>query len=98
MPCFEYWLLLHYVYTTAPYTSLPGRSACQQVEKELKGHIPLYSKGNGGIFDQLAGRIDVASDHAKRSLLAAKSAGTDNPTTRVHDLVEYLQCIKGRKV
>ncbi len=94
MPCFEYWLLLHYVHTTAPYTSLPGKSACQKVEKDLKRHMPLYSKGNGGIFDQLAEKIDVASDRAEQSLLAANKTKTDNPTTRVHRLVGYLKHIK----
>jgi len=97
VPCFEYWLLLHFVYTTHPYSSLPGRSACHQVEMELKQHMP-YSKGDKNIFNQLAGNIDRACDHAQRSLQAAERAGTDNPTTRVHRLVDYLQHIKDQPV
>ncbi|MCY4008028.1 MAG: RloB family protein [Rhodobacteraceae bacterium] len=94
VPCFEYWLLLHFVYTTKPYASLSGNSACQQVETDLKKYMPLYSKGNEGIFEQLAEKIDIAYDRAKKSLLAAKNAGTHNPTTRVHSLVEYLKHLK----
>ncbi|MCY4300551.1 MAG: RloB family protein [Aestuariivita sp.] len=93
IPCFEYWLLLHYVYTTKPYTSLPGKSACQQVENDLKKYMPSYSKGARGLFSQLERKINVASDRAGQSLLAANNAGTDNPTTRIHNLVEHLRHI-----
>ncbi len=31
VPCFEFWLLLHFYYTTKPYETLPGNSACHPV-------------------------------------------------------------------
>ncbi|MDX1973095.1 MAG: RloB family protein [Candidatus Sumerlaeia bacterium] len=39
-PCFEVWLLLHYVYTTKPFGS------CDQVRKELRKFLPGYTKPN----------------------------------------------------
>ena len=38
-PCFELWLLLHFVYTSKLF------SDCDEVSEQLKNHIPNYSKG-----------------------------------------------------
>jgi len=56
--------------------------------------LPCYLKGNEDIFGQIIDKIEVAKQNAKMSLEAAKSSYTDNPTTRVHNLMEYLQNIK----
>lgn len=95
VPCFEYWLLLHYLYTTKPYNPLPGNSACNQVLSELKSHFAGYVKGHPTTFSTLLGQLDVAKHNAIRALSTADANHTDNPTTRVHELVEFLQNIKG---
>lgn len=94
VPCLEYWLLLHFNYTTRPYNPLPGNSACNQVLAELRGYMPGYTKRKHDIFSALIGQLDFAKDNAARALKAAEENHTDNPTTRVHELVEFLQSIK----
>lgn len=94
VPCFEYWLLLHYDYSTRPYTALPGNSAGNQALLDLKRHLPIYAKGTDNIFALLLDKLELAKIHAERALRAAEASGTDNPTTRVHELVSFLQGIK----
>lgn len=94
IPCFEYWLLLHFDYSTRPYDSLPGNSACQLVLSDLKKYMPHYSKGHAQTFEELQGQLEYAKANAIRALKAAESSNTDNPTTRVHELVSFLQDIK----
>lgn len=57
--------------------------------------MPDYSKGNAEIFTLLVEKMDFAIGNAERALQNAAGAGTDNPTTRVHELVRYLRNIKG---
>ena len=94
VPCFEYWLLLHYTYTTRPFAPAGKVSAAEAVIKELRRHMPGYQKADSGIFERLLDKLDTAKANAKKSLQAAESAGTDNPSTRAHELVEFLQNIK----
>jgi len=95
VPCFEYWLLLHFQYTTKPYEPLQGNSAGNQVLRALKAVVPDYEKGKQDIFPMLLDQIEFAKHNAVRALEAGKSGHTDNPSTHVHELVEYLQQIKG---
>lgn len=98
VPCFEYWLLLHFEYTTAPYMSAGGISAGNAALKQLQIYWPSYDKANTGT---LAHTLQIKNDelgyakaNAKRALAEAKAHHTDNPSTHVHELVEYLQNIK----
>ncbi len=94
VPCFEYWLLLHFIYTNRPYNPSGGRSACDCLIGELRNYMHDYSKGDRGRFRQVTGRTDQAIIFSKRALKAAEKAETDNPTTRMHELVEYLKQLK----
>lgn len=94
VPCFEYWLLLHYVYTTRPYETLPGNSACAQLLKELRTHMKRYRKGKQPLFATHIDQLEFAMENARRSLEAARQSGTDNPSTHVHELVEFMQGIR----
>lgn len=96
VPCFEYWLLLHFVYTTRPYESLPGNSSANQVLSDLRNYIPTYKKGDRGIFLALLEQLPQAKVYAQKTLDIAMRSGTDNPTTKVHHLVEFLQTIKDK--
>ena len=88
VPCFEYWFLLHFEYTTK---SFPSASA---VISELKKHIPAYSKNNMRIFGTLNAQLQTAIQNAEKANESAKRAGTDNPSTKVVDLVNYLLNLK----
>lgn len=94
VPSFEYWLLLHFVYSTRPYTALPGNSSGNQVLTELKNYIPDYEKGRRTVFAELIEQLEQAKNYAKRALQESERNQTDNPSTRVHELVEALQELK----
>jgi hypothetical protein len=94
-PCFEYWLLLHFRKTTKDYYSGPG-SACKRVISELKRQPDMadYEKGIGGVFDLTVSRLSEAIKNSKEVSADRKAAGTDNPSTKVHELIEFLQDLK----
>lgn len=94
IPCFEYWLLLHFVDSRAPYARTGGRTAAQNCEHDLKRHIPEYRKGQRGLFQRLLQQLPDAKIRAARVLADAHRTQEENPSTRVHELVEYLQHLK----
>lgn len=98
VPCFEYWLLLHFNYTTAAFMSAGNKSAGDGVVDELKKYWSDYGKGNYGAFSYLLGQLDFAKANAARGLANALQTGSNNPSTCVHELVAYLQNIKADKV
>ena len=94
VPCFEYWLLLHFTYTTEPFKAAGKLSVADAVIKKVRKHIPDYEKSTSGLFVQLYDQLEQAKKHAVLSMEEASKTGTDNPSTRVHELVDYLQNIK----
>ncbi|WP_075881926.1 RloB family protein [Vreelandella massiliensis] len=96
VPSFEYWLLLHFIYTTKPYTELPGKSSGKQVINDLKSYMPDYNKSNKGIFLDLIDQLPQAKAYAKKTLEIAIKNNTDNPTTHIHCLVEFMENIKNQ--
>ncbi|MCE7982729.1 MAG: RloB domain-containing protein [Caldilinea sp. CFX5] len=94
VPCFEYWLLLHFIFTTKPYARSESYSPGQHVLRDLKAHLPAYSKGSQAIYLQLIPYTDLAIRYAERAGQQAAQNQTDNPTTQVHRLVSYLRALK----
>ena len=94
VPCFEYWLLLHFEFSTQPYVVNGGKNACAHLIGDLRGYMPNYAKGDEGVFKKLMNKTDQAMANSKRALDQAVASDTDNPTTRMHELVEYLQQLK----
>lgn len=94
VPCFEYWLLLHFKFTTKPFTSTPKLSVGDLMLKELIKELPSYKKGAEGIFKALFERLESAKKNAEKSLVLSRDNETDNPSTHIHTLVEYLQNLK----
>ncbi|HGM7668943.1 TPA: RloB family protein, partial [Pseudomonas aeruginosa] len=47
-PCFEYWLLLHYVKRVSAFAKTASKSIGGVVESELKKHDRAYQKGGRG--------------------------------------------------
>lgn len=94
VPCFEYWILLHFSPTSKPFHPSGNRSAAQNVKAEIRKYIPEYTEGMRGIFNLLLHQLEFARQNATRLLAAAEASGTDNPSTKVHELVEYLQNLK----
>ncbi len=94
IPSFEYWLLLHYEYTTAPFIRTGNKSAGDMVIASLRRYWPEYAKAAKGVFSHLCHQLSGAKVYAARSLAEAARLGSDNPSTRVHELVDYLQNMK----
>lgn len=80
VPCFEYWIVLHFKYMTRHF------DRCDKVLSELKKHIPDYAKANDNIFKKLIHKLDDAKKNAAKALKEAESLNTDNPSTNVHEL------------
>jgi hypothetical protein len=94
VPCFEIWVLLHFAYTTAPFVTAGGRSACDNVISAIRGHVPEYQKALAGTFEQLQPRLDTALTHANRLAQHNRDTDSPNPATKVHELVSYLRELK----
>jgi len=94
VPCFEYWLLLHFNYSTKPYAKKGKSSIANEVLKDLKQYIPKYEKGAKNIFNSTMKDLDFAINNAKRSSQQARENNTDNPSTCIHELVVYLRDIQ----
>jgi hypothetical protein len=87
-PCIEIWYLLHYQEQNSHITK-------EAVAKRLKRHLPDYSKSNP-VYEELQPRqerafLNVAKqeEHHRNSGRAA----TENPSTSVNQLVEYLNSL-----
>jgi hypothetical protein len=85
-PAFEFWLLLHFVYTTRPFEN------AEAVVDELRKHLPNYQK-NMNVYPIIRASTEEAIVHAEQVLDDHKQT-TDhplpNPSTRVHELVREL--------
>jgi hypothetical protein len=96
VPCFEVWILLHFSYTTRAFGSTgPSGSICASVIKALKKHISVYDKGTSGLFFSLKERLQDAMIHASQLEKHIEVSGSDNPSTKMHQLVGYLRELKG---
>ena len=96
VPCFEYWLLLHFRYTTAAYTKTGRTSACQNLIRDLRAYFHNYSKNIPATrYDaELIPKLKQAVERGKRASRQAEDSGTDNPSTRMHELVDCLKRMK----
>lgn len=93
-PCFEIWLLLHFKYSTASFKKIANVSACDKVIKELKKHHPEYQKGDRTAFAVLDDKVDIAIWNANKLHAHNESTNSINPSTRMHELVDYLRKLK----
>ena len=98
VPCFEFWILLHFIRTTRPFESAEG-SHCDSVIRELKKHLPGFQKGKE-IFTLVKDRTDDAIDNAKRVEHFHETSESDNPSTKVHILVLRMKAMaeKAREI
>lgn len=67
VPCFEYWLLIHFEHITRPFDGLKGRSACQQVIRKLEKHIPKYTKNDPTVYDRCRDKRERAIEYGRRN-------------------------------
>ena len=93
VPCFEYWLLLHFADMARPYGASASLSPCEELLRDLKAHISNYEKGNDvfGITYHLIEQAIRRAEIRERNCAVDRN---DNPSTKVHHLITYLQGIK----
>lgn len=96
IPAFEYWFLLHFSPSTKPYSPVGNKSVGDQVIDDLKVYLPNYKKKHKGFYKYSKDNklLDGAKVHSKRIFDQSIITGDINPSTNVHELVEYLELIK----
>lgn len=94
-PCFEFWMLLHFEYTDAPFQRTASKSIGDQAVSKLrkKPGFEKYTKGQTGIYKILIDLTPKAVKHAARirKNSASRSQIDANPWTNVDILVAALQ-------
>ena len=83
VPCFEVWVLMHFVFSTAPFTAVGNTSSCDSVLRLLRTHIPRYAKGYPTTYDDLSEKLDQAVRHARQLENHNRNSGSNNPSTLV---------------
>lgn len=87
IPCFEYWLLLHFQESSRPFRT------CNDVIKVLKKSLQDYEKNMRDLHGLVKDRTDTAMRNAAEVLREMQRVDAVNPTTKVHLLVVDLQGI-----
>jgi RloB-like protein len=87
-PCFEFWILLHYEYSTAAHDN------CDAVISKLKQHIPSYEKAKG-VYAHLKDKTEIAIRNETKMLAHYKQIDDDrlwnrNPYSDTGELVARL--------
>jgi hypothetical protein len=94
-PCFEFWLLLHFGYNRKPYAVAGKHSAADLLIKDLRTHPGMehYEKGKDlSIFTRLLNSgFFEARKIAPKILAEAIASGEMNPSTRLHELLDFFE-------
>lgn len=93
-PCFEYWLLVHFRQTDAPYAATPRKTVGELCLHDLKQEMAAYQKNGRGLYRELFPRLPAAIKYATRKYREAAQAREFNPSTNFYILVEKLQTLK----
>ena len=88
VPCFELWLLLHFVDILAP---IHRKSAY----KRLKQYLPGYEKGQGGHWAATKNNLPTAIERAKVRAVSTTAYNGKEPYTDIHRVVSLLTKLKG---
>lgn len=97
--CFEVWILLHFIESSAQYTSCDNFLQKSDFKKILKGEgIKSYSKSDASVFDLISNRIPDARERSKRMNQSTLDASNEteeiphllNPYSNVHQLLTAI--------
>ncbi len=91
IPSFEFWLLLHFSYTRQCFANPKQLLTCLQKE------YPAYQKKQQGLFTLLENHLDNALTNAIRCEQEADQCNEPNPSTKVHELVNFLRELRTSK-
>lgn len=93
-PCFEYWLILHFGSNRKPYSRQGNKSSGDCCVDDLKKceSMANYDKGKDAkVFASLINRLGDARANSKRVLADAEDTGDMNPSTQLHELIDFFE-------
>jgi hypothetical protein len=92
VPCFEIWLLLHFKYTSKPYSHAGKISPCENLTKDLQKYLPDYNKSKSSFswYPKLQVKLSFAIKNAVKLEKELKNTDSLNPSTNIHTLINYL--------
>lgn len=98
-PSFEYWYLCHFKYSRSPIVKTgiksAGDSCVVLLNQEWNENFQKnYNKAQTEVYKSLLPYIETAIANSKKALAEAKKDGEQNPSTKVHYLVDNLRKIK----
>ena len=85
IPCFEYYVLLHFEYTSKPFSNP------QECTRALTKYIPDYEKAKTKIFEKTKKHIKTARENAEKIAGAFARGDFTEPYTKIHELVNFLK-------
>ena len=88
VPCFEFWLILHYKATAKPYYTSDKNKASKNALKDLQKIDPMYSKNNKNYFEAIVERTDIAIKNAD---IVSKQVLGDDPSTKIPTLINEIK-------
>ncbi|MBI2791261.1 MAG: RloB domain-containing protein [Gammaproteobacteria bacterium] len=91
IPCFEIWLFIHFTYTTKGYARSGSKSPGDIAYDDLLRKFPQYSKTMTDLFSKLKPKLDTAITHAKRLSKYNATTNTTNPSTNMHEIIEFIR-------
>jgi len=98
VPCFEYWILMHYTPSSQSFNANRNSPCRQLISTALRTHVPGYQKADRAFAREIiAGKLATARHSSAITLQRAVNAGTDDPSTKMHLLVDELEHLKINK-
>ncbi len=98
VPCFEYWILMHYAASSQSYNANRSSPCKQLISTTLRTHVPGYQKADRAFAKKIImERLATARHNSATTLQRAVSAGTDDPSTKMHLLIDELEYLKKHK-
>jgi hypothetical protein len=83
-PCFEFWVLLHFERTDAPF------ERCDSALASVRTHMANYLKADSATMRQLMDRVGTAIENAKWLEDRAEN-NNYNPYTSIHHVLNHFQ-------
>lgn len=95
-PCFEFWLLLHYCYTSASFPSQRNKSPCDCANAALttKERFPDYGKNLNQIYNRTKNLLPTAIANAEQLARENLTTESTDPQTNMHELIKHLQLVQ----
>lgn len=102
-PSFEYWYICHFDCYRSPIIATGNKSAGDNCMSILNGYWEKafkkeYTKNQANVYALLHDKLETAIKRAKAGLKQAQDDGELNPSTQVHELVDYLINIKTQQI